>query len=284
MELSLEKIKSLSSKEYLKNRNEIRDFLYRIRSTIYKNKKIEESKIIKRKFRPAINQDFKIIKAKHPSKNKKTLHVFRNNDSKDYLSSQTKLCFHCKEYKPFSEFYKNDVACYDCRHLPNSSYDMVILYGDGKECKQCLDFKKWKDFSFSPHAKARKSSICRDCANLNTKLRRLSNINIRLTSNLRNRINTVLRGNNKSASTEELVGCSIEFLKEHIARQFKDNMSWDNYGTGKNGKGMREWHVDHIIPCAKFDLSKSEEQHKCFHFSNLQPMWAKLNLKKNKYL
>ena len=48
-------------------------------------------------------------------------------------------------------------------------------------------------------------------------------------------------------------------------------MSWGNYG---------KWHVDHIRPCASFNLVNEEEQKKCFHYTNLQPLWAKDNLSK----
>lgn len=64
-------------------------------------------------------------------------------------------------------------------------------------------------------------------------------------------------------------GCSVLELKQHLENQFKDNMSWDNYG--KNG-----WHIDHIIPLSS---AKSEEElMKLCHYTNLQPLWAKDNL------
>lgn len=43
------------------------------------------------------------------------------------------------------------------------------------------------------------------------------------------------------------------------------------------------WHIDHIKPCCSFDLTKADQQRECFHFTNLQPLWAKDNLRKNKH-
>lgn len=60
-------------------------------------------------------------------------------------------------------------------------------------------------------------------------------------------------------------------LKKHLEIKFTKGMSWENYG---------KWHVDHIKPCAKFDLTKESEQRKCFHYTNLQPLWAIDNFKK----
>lgn len=75
----------------------------------------------------------------------------------------------------------------------------------------------------------------------------------------------------KCARTLELLGCSGKEFCAYLEKQFVSGMSWKNYG---------KWHVDHIIPCAKFDLSKSEQQAICFHYTNLQPLWAVDNIKK----
>ena len=92
---------------------------------------------------------------------------------------------------------------------------------------------------------------------------------------LRSRINKVLKRQKakKYYHFNEVIGCSPKELKEHLERKFRRGMTWENYSP-------KTWHIDHIIPCAKFDLTKEEEQRKCFHFSNLQPLWAKHNLQK----
>ncbi|MFH0806030.1 MAG: hypothetical protein V1901_04095 [Patescibacteria group bacterium] len=118
--------------------------------------------------------------------------------------------------------------------------------------------------------------------NKNLKNRRKNDINFRLKCNLQKRIWETLKGNPKLSTTIKLVGCSIKQFKHWIEKKFKFGMSWENYGGGWNGRGMQEWHIDHIKPCCKFDLSNPKEQKKCFHYTNLQPLWAEENLKKGK--
>lgn len=110
--------------------------------------------------------------------------------------------------------------------------------------------------------------------------RKKTDIKFRILVNLRSQINRFVKFPIKYNSTMKLVGCSIKQLKQHLESHFTNGMNWNNYGTGWNGKGMKEWHIDHIRPCASFDLSKSSEQRKCFHYTNLQPLWAKENLSK----
>jgi metal-dependent amidase/aminoacylase/carboxypeptidase family protein len=89
-----------------------------------------------------------------------------------------------------------------------------------------------------------------------------------LISNYRARIWKAIKRGDKAKQTVKLIGCPIEELKRHLESKFLDGMSWDNYG---------EWHIDHIKPCSKFDLTKETQQLKCFNYKNLQPLWAKQN-------
>lgn len=101
--------------------------------------------------------------------------------------------------------------------------------------------------------------------------RRKRDMNYKILENLRIRLRAVLKNNIKTDTTITLIGCSIDILRKHIESNFKFGMMWSNYG--RNG-----WHIDHIIPCASFDLSKPEEQTKCFHYTNLQPLWWRENI------
>ena len=91
---------------------------------------------------------------------------------------------------------------------------------------------------------------------------------------IRSRVYNVLRNAlaKKNVRTEELCGCSWGKLIEHIEAQFYARMSWQNYGHA--------WHIDHIMPCDSFDLTKPDQVRQCFHYTNLRPMWAKANRKK----
>ncbi len=91
---------------------------------------------------------------------------------------------------------------------------------------------------------------------------------------MRGRVYKALKhySNPKIKRTMEYVGCDVETLREHIQEQFIPGMTWENQG---------EWHIDHRKPCAVFDLNKEEERHRCFHYTNLQPLWGPDNLSKS---
>lgn len=99
--------------------------------------------------------------------------------------------------------------------------------------------------------------------------------NYRIGKLLRTRIYCAIRNNQKSDHTLELLGCSLDELKVHLEQQFEPGMTWNNLGNDK-----RNWQIDHIIPCAKFDFSNPIHQRICFNYRNLQPLWAEENNKK----
>ena len=98
--------------------------------------------------------------------------------------------------------------------------------------------------------------------------------NFKVACALRTRISSLIRkaGVRKDARSTELLGCSINDFRLYLESLFQSGMTWDNYG---------KWHIDHKIPCSRFDLKKIEEQKKCFHYTNQQPLWAIDNLRKS---
>lgn len=112
-------------------------------------------------------------------------------------------------------------------------------------------------------------------SNSRRRLQRKTDLNYKIKCILRSRFSEVLKAVklNKEFSVIDLVGCDMPILKAHLETKFTGGMSWENHGTF--------WHVDHIKPCSKFDLSNPDHQRACFHYTNLQPLTAFENISKN---
>lgn len=106
--------------------------------------------------------------------------------------------------------------------------------------------------------------------------KKVTDINYVIKRRLRSRLRQVTKRlgslKYKYRSSLLLLGCDMDFFKIYLESTFKDGISWDNISL---------WHIDHIKPCAKFNLTDFNEQKKCFHYSNLQALWGIDNLKKN---
>jgi len=101
-----------------------------------------------------------------------------------------------------------------------------------------------------------------------------TNIQFKLSQLLRIRLIDALKGKiNKFESTLELLGCSIEEFKLYLEQQFKPEMIWENHGE--------IWEVDHIKACANFDLTDPTQQQKCFHYTNIQPLFKTTEIAKS---
>ena len=117
------------------------------------------------------------------------------------------------------------------------------------------------------------NKINREKRNFYLKIKKINNPIYRLSHNVRGRIYTFLKNNNisKQNKTFDIVGCSPEFLKEHLEQQFTEGMSWELMG--------KHIHIDHIIPLSS--ATNEEEIYKLCHYTNLQPLWAEDNLRKS---
>jgi len=95
----------------------------------------------------------------------------------------------------------------------------------------------------------------------------------RLRRCLRASLRKALRAQNgsKRESVLTYLGCSVQEFKRHLSSLFKPGMTWENHG---------DWHIDHIRPCASFDLTDPEQRTLCYHYTNLQPLWAGDNHRK----
>ncbi|MBP8994568.1 MAG: hypothetical protein KBG30_12270 [Bacteroidales bacterium] len=202
---------------------------------------------------------------------------------------ENRICKDCSAELPISEFYKNGkfykTSCKSCDRKRSANYKLNNLekvrenyreYGRKNKRKReqyNIDYYKLnrdeilvkqKKYWSEQENKERKALRKREQWQIDE--------NLRISSNCRGRIYKALKGQKKSKSTEKLVGCLFSELKTYLELKFLEGMNWNNYG---------EWHIDHILPCASFDLSKKEEQEKCFHYTNLQPLWGTDNLIKS---
>ena len=188
-----------------------------------------------------------------------------------------KTCTKCKISKPLEEFNKHSRRKFGKRHCCK-----ICDKEDGKKYRQ-ENKEKVKQNKLKWNQNNREKNRIRTskyyqknskAINARTLLCYQTNPTFRMKHNIKTRMRLALKGIiKKSASTEKLLGCSFNKAKSHIESQFQTGMTWENHG--KYG-----WHIDHIKPCASFDLSNPDEQKICFHYTNLQPLWAKDNLAK----
>lgn len=200
-----------------------------------------------------------------------------------------KTCIKCKVKQSISQFYpikntnKHVSYCKTCMKEYRKNYTEYNKIYQKEWHKQNLEKhtllqKEWYINNKDKHSKMMKEWNSKNKDKVNAINReKCKDPAHKAKKNLRRRILHVLKNNTKSASTIELLGCSIEEFMIYMENKFLDGMSWDNHG-------VHGWHIDHIKPCASFDLTDPEQQKKCFNYTNLQPLWAKDNLKKsNKY-
>jgi hypothetical protein len=189
-----------------------------------------------------------------------------------------KKCFICKTDKLLSEFYKHKTTkdgfenrCKICfrqwqknRYYLNreSRIDQVKEYKRNNRSKVNEYKNQWQ--------KDNREKL-RPYFRVYNQQRKINDINFKIAASLRTRLYIAMHNHQKVGSAVKDLGCSIQELKIYFESKFKPGMSWKNWG---------KWHIDHVQSLASFDLTKREELLKACHYSNLQPLWAKENIRK----
>lgn len=185
----------------------------------------------------------------------------------EYFTLNKKVCDSCikrkeeeKELKSISSKLKKREYSRKWR-IQNKEYGKTYLKKWSKE-----NTDKIKEYNKKNYKKRT------DYSKNYSKSRRKIDPMFKLKMNLRNLIKNGLinQGYSKRSNTYKIIGIPYDEFKSYIENQFKDGMSWENYG---------EWHLDHKIPISS--ASSEEEAYNLCYYENFQPLWAKENLEKS---
>jgi hypothetical protein len=196
------------------------------------------------------NQNKNIIKAKRVDYIKNNKERIKESLKKYYDNSKEDILLYKKEY-------------YQKNKNKKQQYDKEYRKKNKALIKEKI--KRWRNEHLIEYKTKQNNYV---------KNRLKKDINYMLKAKLRDRIRKAVKNQytKKAKKTIILLGCSIEHVRKHLESQFTPGMTWENYG---------KWHIDHIKPCASFDLTIPEQQQICFNYTNLQPLWAEDNLKKS---
>lgn len=209
----------------------------------YKNKSREDG--VTTRCKKCVGEKSKEWREKNPEKSKE-------QQRKSYKKHRNKRIIELKEYKK-----KNSEE--------QKKYN--------KENRERINAGKRRRYKKNPEKAKEYNKKNKYQINKRNRERAKTDLLFKLKINTKSRVKSFLRLQNisKKNRTFDIVGCSPQFLKEHLEKQFKPGMTWDTYG-------FYGWHIDHIIPLSS---AKTEEEiYKLCHYANLQPLWAQENIKK----
>ena len=198
-----------------------------------------------------------------------------NNDKlpNEFVKVKSKIyhqCIKCKN--EYTKKYKEDIKL-EKRHKLNNT-----IVNNTKKCNKCNETKNILEFKKRNDTEQGYRNECKNCSQIKMseyyhdkynevrRNKKKTDLNIRLIANHRNYLYKCVKKNKmiKENKSIEYLGCSIEFLKEWLEYQFKDNMSWNNYGT--------YWTIDHVLPLSLFNFKESKNKQIAFCWTNLQPL------------
>ena len=143
---------------------------------------------------------------------------------------------------------------------------------ESKKCTRCQIIKPVSCFNKDSTRGDGRQYTCKQCRNEHSKNRRQYDEYYRLTCCLRSRLYNAVKAQciTKNNSTMQLVGCTPQFLA-----------IWLEFTRRFYCPSSLNYHIEHLRPCASFDLRYQEEQIDCFNWRNLRLYDATENLSKH---
>jgi len=200
---------------------------------------------------------------------------------KEWEVYEHKKCSKCNELREFSEFYETTQnkcgltsICRICQCEHDKKY-----FRNNREHKRKYD----REYKRQPHILEKRLEYQKEYfKNPDKRKLRANRANNRYHNEIAFRLHTIMSVYiNKfvkkgGVSINQILGYSMDALREHLESKFDDKMNWDNYGT--------YWHIDHIVGIANFNFTSYEDEafKKCWSLENLQPLYGPDNLRKKK--
>ena len=198
--------------------------------------------------------------------------VLKDSDlfSKDKYRKSGKhpYCKDCvKSWRKTYDPYHRAEAAQRTRDWSITNKDRIAQY------RARLDVKEHKKKYMLEYRKKNKIRK-REISNAYEKVRQRNDINYKLAVSLRKRLCAAIKQGNKAGSAVIDLGCSIPYFKKYLEAKFLPGMTWDNWGiTG--------WHIDHIRPLSKFNLTDRDQFMVAANYKNMQPLWYGDNIAKS---
>ena len=211
---------------------------------------------------------------------------------------EMKVCKRCRMCKPVTDYHQNRAsrdglarlcklcACLQVKESYKRRRDRVLAYAkryaeDNKE-KISAYRAQYEGSDMRKAARAKHKAIPENAERLKKhareylKARYTTDVQVRLRKRLRARLysagKALRQGGWIKPHTLTLLACCTSEFQAWMEHQFLDGMSWQNIG---------EWHIDHVVPVAAFDLTDDHQLAMCFHWTNMQPLWQHDNLVKS---
>ena len=175
------------------------------------------------------------------------------------MEGQTRQCSKCLEQVHNDEFPNKKSHYRKCQN---------------EYCRQYKAKNKEKISEYNKKYSQQNKDKILPKANARRKHRYVNDPDFKLSTRLRGRLGKLI--NSKKQRTFEYLGCELDLAKKWIESKFSEGMSWENHG--------KVWHIDHVMPCSKFDFTQEVNIYLCFSWTNLQPLFAQDNFVKNNRL